>query len=424
MFYWQKGIWKSMGNVVSNINSGNNALRFIDKRLLDDKYRGSWSSQHNRYTMAQIVIILKLLARYASRFKLMAIRHTDLSKRPQNTPEEKTYAIFCNEAKVKAGIGTQDAMRKNLFVDLHRMGLIERYDKNRKCVDPFSRRSIYYVSLTKQGWRLIKGKTLLDRYFIFSKAIDRLLNGYIGVLLNLLRDEEYELQDISIYEFMFFVSAVGTDTSFNINIDTCAEYINEYRRLSTIQKRVVVEQLKKKLQPRNYSGTKLVERDFHNWYNKAQQIFSLLGQTIYFDVRKKVLVLRTGKENVFEGNDNIRRLDRSLNEKYLYYKNHNVEKALGFELHHVIPLAWSENFFQFKLLDTWLNMIYIDAYSHAKITQNRNKNIIMSSNINDISLNDYDNGEVYLKYTKNILYDIRQKNNMLKYNKELLKTIK
>lgn len=52
--------------------------------------------------------------------------------RPHNTEEEGIYAEFCNEAKNLVEIGTQDAMRKNLFVDLHRMGLIERYDKNKK----------------------------------------------------------------------------------------------------------------------------------------------------------------------------------------------------------------------------------------------------------------------------------------------------
>ncbi len=60
------------------------------------------------------------------------------------------------------------------------------------------------------------------------------------------------------------------------------------------------------------------------------------------------MVLR-GKEGIFEAISN--RLDRSLNEKYLYFKNHKIEKSIGFELHHVVPLSWAESVLHFKLLD-------------------------------------------------------------------------
>jgi type II restriction enzyme len=124
---------------VNKINPGNKALEFIDSRIRDEKYRGAPSSEHNRYVMTQIITILELLNKYAPDQSLMAIRTTDISKRPENNFEEIAYAQFCNEAKQKAGIGTQDAMRKNLFVDLHRMGLIIRYDKNKEITDPFSK---------------------------------------------------------------------------------------------------------------------------------------------------------------------------------------------------------------------------------------------------------------------------------------------
>ena len=86
---------------VSNISSGNKALEFIDFRIKAEKYRGSSSSQHNRYVMSQIIDILKLLDKYAPIQELMAIRTSDLSRRPQNTDDEIQYAKFCNEAKEK-----------------------------------------------------------------------------------------------------------------------------------------------------------------------------------------------------------------------------------------------------------------------------------------------------------------------------------
>ena len=43
---------------VSAIHPGNKALEFIDNRLLDDNYRGTESSEHNRYDMEEIYNIL------------------------------------------------------------------------------------------------------------------------------------------------------------------------------------------------------------------------------------------------------------------------------------------------------------------------------------------------------------------------------
>lgn len=402
---------------ISNINPGNKALEFIDLRVKDEKYRGHHSSQHNRYTMNQIIDILLLFKKYAPNQELMVIRTTDISKRPENTPEEYAYAKFCNDAKEKVGIGTQDAMRKNLFVDLHRMGLIERYDKNEISIDPFSKQQVKYVSISELGLRLIDAKTVLDKYFVFSKCIDILLGGCVDLLLDILRDKVYGIDEISSHEFMFFISAIGIPTDFNINTDKAVELIKEYKKLTSIQRRAVIEKLKVELDPDNFDGAKPEKRDYHNWYNETQQIFYLLNQTVYFEVRGTQLVLRTGKGSFSEIST---KLDRSLNEKYLYFVKHKVEKTAGFELHHIVPLSWSENIQHFKLLDKWENMVYIDGFSHAKITQNNNRNIIVSTIHEDIILSDYSKNTVYLQYKKNILYNPAKQEIIKKCNHELL----
>jgi len=351
----------------------------------------------------------------------MTIRTTDISKRPENNFEEFTYAQFCNEAKQKAGIGTQDAMRKNLFVDLHRMGLIIRYDKNKEITDPFSKQQVKFVSISNQGLRLIEAKNILDKYFIFSKGIDSLVGGYIDIILDILRDKEYEIDKISIYEYMFFVSAIGTESNFNINTDKAVELIKEYRNLTPIQRKSVIETLKVELNPKNYTGSKKNKRDFHNWHNKIAQVYYLLNQTVYFEVRGEQLVLKGGQNSFSEA---ATRLDRSLNEKYQYFVKQESVKTLGFELHHVVPLAWSENIHHFKMLDKWENMVYIDAFSHAKITQNKNRNVVLEVVKDDITLTDHSDNEVYLKHQKNILYKPANKEAMRVYNKDLLNTIK
>ena len=241
-----------MRDYVTNINPGNEALKFIDKRLTDNNYRGNWSSQHNRFTRDEAREILKLLHKYAPSKSLMRIRTTDISKRPENLPEEATYARFCDEARATVGKGTQDAMRKNLFPDFHRMGLIVRYDIQKNPTDPFSRQRIKYASLSDQGLRLVQADAIDEQHYIFSSGVDRLLGGFISVLLRLLRDSDYNLSKIDIHEFMFFVSAIDTQSSFNINFDRCVELIRSYRNLSTVQRRSVIEALSEELKPENY----------------------------------------------------------------------------------------------------------------------------------------------------------------------------
>ncbi len=101
----------------------------------------------------------------------------------------------------------------------------------------------------------------------------------------------------------------------------------------------------------------------------------------------------------------------------------DVAKTPGFELHHVVPLAWSENIHHFKMLDKWENMVYVDAFSHAKITQNKNRNVVLGAVKDDITLVDYSDNEIYLKYQKNILYKPENKETIKKYNYELLNVL-
>ncbi len=395
---------------VSRINPGNAALRFIDKRLLDDNYRGNISSQHNRYTMQKIATILAIFDKYAPQKSLMAIRTTDISKRPVNTPEEAIFAQYCDECKLAVGIGTQDAMRKNLFVDFHRMGLIVRYGVSKIPTDPLSGQRVKYVSLSDQGLRLIQSEAIDEQFYIFSRGVDRLLGGFINVLFRLLRESDFKLKRIEIHEFMFFASAIATQTSFNIDSERCVELIKSYRSLSRTQRRAVLETLEDRLKPENYQGDKTSQRDFHNWRNKAEQIYYILNQTVYFEVRDKTLYLRREKM-------------RSFGQKVQYFKQHRVNRSPGFELHHVVPLAWSESEEQFKLFDNWQNMVYISAFEHAQITQNRNRNVVMAADGENIILSDYSDNQIYLANRDTILYDPEKQPVMLGYNRQLIEAV-
>ena len=403
-----------MREYVSNINPGNEALKFIDTRLSDDNYRGNWSSQHNRFKRHEVHRILTLLHKYAPRNTLLPIRTTDLSRRPENFSDEADYARFCDEVKAAFCKGTQDAMRKNLFPDFHRMGLIERFGPQMNPTDPFSRQHVAYVSLSERGDKFIQTDALDEQLKIFSGGVGRLLGGFIEVFFDLLGDPDFNLKRISIFEFMFFVSAIRTQSTFNISVERCVKLIKAYRRLSNIQRRSVIETLTKALEPKNFDGPKTSKRDFGNWKNKAEQIYHILAETIHFEVhdkdRDKELLLRKYRM-------------RSFGEKDRYFKNHRVNKSPGFELHHVVPLGWAESDEQFKIFDNWQNMVYIKAYEHAIITQNQNRNVQMTASENDLILSDYRDSSVHLRKNENILYASKFQAQMLAHNRELVEMV-
>lgn len=408
---------------LAKISPSNKSLQFIEERLKSDDYRGMHLSQHNRYEKRDISIIMALLNKHMPQNGRMHIRTTDLSKRPLNTDAEKIYEEFCSDVARSTGRQTQDTIRKNIFVDLHRMNFIERWDKSHNKLEPFKQGSTRYVSISKTGHRFLDSNAQ-DSYFIYTKGIDNLLGGCINTFLNILTNQDdYGINRINIHDFMFFISAIGTKTSFNITESHAVALMKEFGILAPSQRKFVLETLAQELKPANYQGTKKDERDFHNWKNEAQQIFSLLHQTIHFNVKDENLAL-SGSKSIW-ALQGAKRLNRSEAEKIKYLSKHGIGKGNkkdGFELHHIVPLSWSESLHHFKMLDKWENMLYIDGYSHAKITQNRNLHVIMKFLNGDISLSSLHDA-MKLKNKENVLYSAENKEVMQSYNETLLGTI-
>jgi type II restriction enzyme len=256
-----------------------------------------------------------------------------------------------------------------------------------------------------------------NRYFVFAKGLDFVFKGIIANLIEILR----EYKKVSIYELMFFVTAIDIskdEFSFAITQTEAIKPIKKFNLLSPTQKNAVIGMVKKELNPRNYSGNKTDKRDFHNWKNESQQIMTLLKETPYFEIRDENIYLSTQKDF---SDALAKRLNRSLDAKYLYFQNHKIKAVKGFELHHIVPLSWSESIHHFKLLDKWENMLYIDGFSHAKITQNSNRNVHLTSDNNDFILDDFSDNQVFLKFQDNVIYLIELQTKLLKYNHELLK---
>ncbi|WP_231860237.1 hypothetical protein [Helicobacter himalayensis] len=68
------------------------------------------------------------------------------------------------------------------------------------------------------------------------------------------------------------------------------------------------------------------------------------------------------------------------------------QKALNFIIS--CHSALQKNRLEFQIFDNWQNLVYIDAYSHAQITQNNNANVLLSFNNNDAIFTDFNNNKV------------------------------
>lgn len=411
---------------LADINKSNEALSFLEARIKSDDYRGLHLFQHYRYDLNFIRIVLGELYDYEKNTgnKNLKIRTTDSSKRPENTADEADYSNIITNIKRKTGKGTQDAIRKIIFVDCNRMGFLDRFDKNKNLIPPNTRaHGCSFVSLSEKGRKFVETRNLKEQYFIFSSGLYRIIGTLVNTLQYLIT--KGDLKFISKYEFMYFVSAIDDNSSFTIDVDKCGYLIQQFRLLGDIDRQNVTKLLKKEMNPDNYIGNKKKLRDFNNWENEASEIFLLLSTTVYFEVRNGIKLILNNSDTSLESiiGKNFRK-QRSLQEKNNYYINHQIKsKVLGFELHHVIALEYADSPALYKLLDHWKNMVYIDAFSHSKITQNNNRNVEMVALRDDLILKDYSNAEVHLKYKENIAYYLPKQRTMLDYNAELLSTI-
>lgn len=410
-----------MLNKLLIIDPSKKSLEFLYKRILVSNYRGNQISQHNRYSFEQVVDMIKIFYDFVGEEK-MYIRTTDLKKRPYNLPIEKTYALYTNRVNLKFGKGTQDSIRKNLFVDFHRMGIIDRFGNDSNPLGPYSKGIKNSVALTKLALDLIKSNlSYFQQYQIFSRCLDNLMKGLVTDMLYILSQLDY----ISLYEYTFFISFARNNLDKDyISLDDVIGYVKEYRTLSRLNKDYVIKIVKDYCEPYRFRGNKKDKRDFHNWINESQQVFSLLDMTTYMSLNKKYnrieLMIKSGY--IFNSKQQVLKLKRNLSEKKKYFMEHSESKKIGFELHHVIPLLWAKNSTEFFLLDNWKNMLYIDGRSHAIITQSGNTNVRLNfSNIsNDIKLIDAQGHSMDLKMSENVIYDPALKELLKKYNTKLL----
>jgi len=283
---------------ITNINNSNEALKFLEERIKSDDYRGLHLFQHYRYDINFIKTVLSELYKYEKETgnKYLKIRTTDSSKRPENNADEIDYSNIISKIKSSTGKGTQDAIRKIIFVDCNRMGFLDRYDKDKNLIPPnTTARGYALVSLSEKGKKFIEAKNIKEEYFMFSSGLYRIIGTLVNTLEYLIT--KHDLKFISKYEFMYFVSAIDDSSSFSIDADKCGNLIKQFRLLGDIDRKNVTKLLKKEMKP-DKNKSKKDKRDFHNWENEARRLFNPYAEELSFDEKDWEVFLNRMREIV------------------------------------------------------------------------------------------------------------------------------
>lgn len=399
------------------INPALECLKFLYHRVLRDDYRGLHKLQHYRWSVEYIKIVLKHLP------KDTLLLHTqgDVYDDYRYSSDELEFCEYLQNVNkdlltIEKSI-TDMGMRKIIFVNLHRMGLIDRFNHRQVICDiGKTYRNYRYVKITQRGLEFLESKNIFEEQRNLGIALDFVFGGIVQDVLDIINalNPSY----LSVSEMMFFVSFLGKDYQGKIlTKDVIIEFINEFRSLKARQK-VVEDVVNEFCMPKNFSGNKTQKRDFHNWKNETQTLFDSFDLMALFeyDRQKQRLLL---KANI--NGENIT-FKRSNSIKQEYFKQHEVQKDVCFELHHIVPFYYAKDIDALKAIDNWQNLIYIDANSHKIFTLDKNgkKAIRLNFKDKDAVLDNLIGDEVVLKYADNIRYKIALQERMLRYNKALL----
>ena len=390
-------------------------LKFLAWRVNRDDYRGTHKLQHYRWNKEYIKIVLKHLP------KDKKLYHTqgDITDGYIYKSDEVEFCEYL--AKVNKELNTTEngnitdmVMRKIIFVNLQRMGLVDRFNKNGKLCNPDKKAQYRYVQITQKGLEILNAKNIFEEIKYFGLAFDRVFGGIIQDILDLINELKY----LSEYEMMFFVRFLGKEyNGYILTKDRILDFITEFRTLKA-RVEIVVNVMKEYCEPKNFTGNKTTKRDFHNWKNETQTIFDSLNLMSLFEYDEKNEIITTkGKIN-----GTSVKFKRSSLIKAEYFKEHKIDKDLQFELHHIVPFYFAKSIEQLKAIDDWQNLIYIDANSHKifSLDKKLKQAIRLNFKANDAILDNLIGDEILLKYGINIKYRATLQERLLNYNKSLL----
>ena len=398
---------------IENISTSNTFVKYIVDRVSSNDYRGMQCSQHNRLTFDYFSNLVSVIYDVAGSSIFDIHIGDDIGEKQ---PQAYTYYKVVDRIKVCVGKGTINSVKKNTFPDIARMGFLNRYDKDGdKIIEGTSRSSVYSVGLSELGVKFAKANAF-EKIKLFTDGVDILTKNAASELVELLYLNDYGIDKIDILEFMYILS----DDRKEITSNDKLRLLLDYRRLTAAEKNKLDENLKAFCNPQNRRDfdNKTLLRDYGNWKNESQQIYSLLANSTYFKVEGTELILNTGNYGLFNAQAN-----RGAKARVDYFKNHNVNKTVGYDLHHIIPFAKAQNKSDALFVDDFKNLIYLSDKKHAEVTISGSKNVIIkyTQNNPNVLFMDFNDSFILVDITKDALFSPSLLPLVKEYNIQLLK---
>lgn len=379
-------------------------MKYIVRRIQRRNYRGLHISQHNRHDLDNVVEIIKIMFEVTGGDYFKIPPGDDKGKRLNGY--DSYYEIV---AKIKRKIekGTINSIKKNLFPDFEKMGFLHRDKKGR---------AIKSGKLSETSINLLKGGPT-ERYRIFTDAIECLFKKEISKLAETLYYSDYKNTPVKLEEFMLILS----DNDPEISNKQKTDMLTSFRGLNRRQTSRVLGFIKAYCDPGKFTGNKNDKKDYANWKNQSQQIFTLLKYTVYFDITQNTLRLNTGQYGIFSDSQ-IK--TRTMGAKKDYLKNHEIKKTVTFELHHIIPFSCSRNKEEHKLIDNWKNLVYLNEKKHSEF-KNKKMYILRAAekNLNFYDLDESNKNYIRAENGTSALYAENLSQKMQVYNRNILKEL-
>ena len=398
---------------IENISTSNTFVKYIVDRVSSNDYRGMQCSQHNRLTFDYFSNLISVIYDVAGSSIFDIHIGDDIGEKQ---PQAYTYYKVVDRIKVCVGKGTINSVKKNTFPDIARMGFLNRYDKDGdKIIEGTSRSSVYSVGLSELGVKFAKANAF-EKIKLFTDGVDILTKNAASELVELLYLNDYGIDKIDILEFMYILS----DDRKEITSNDKLRLLLDYRRLTAAEKNKLDENLKAFCNPQNRRDfdNKTLLRDYANWKNESQQIYGLLANSTYFKVEGTELILNTGNYGLFNAQAN-----RGAKARVDYFKNHNVNKTVGYDLHHIVPFAKAQNKSDAVFVDDFKNLIYLSDKKHAEFTISGSKNVIIkyTQNNPNVLFMDFNDSFILVDITKDALFSPSLLPLVKEYNIQLLK---
>jgi hypothetical protein len=163
-------------------------------------------------------------------------------------------------------------------------------------------------------------------------------------------------------------------------------------------------------------------RDWHNWWNEAKQIVTMLAFVPGFMVLQEEHLMLAGAAGIplFER-------ARSAQIKREAMDWHQLAPKTGWELHHIYPVEYATSAADMALIDAKQNLIYIPKGRHQQIPRQNNRSVGLRFDATNVYLVNPANLRGLPKFDfvipKEVAVKIENLPAMVAYNEKLLESV-